>query len=163
MQSPAPNIPGAISAVSTFTEYLNELKATSIDDIRELDEITNALFAREDASIHVLGVGGGSALAGRMAAQPQGGDLTAARAMAAILCSMGGCTNFFVDDGIVEEIVDQLKSETANPLPPCVLDIGKVRSRRTSIKSHLLTSKNMPPRRSTPASPSSAVMTPAFF
>ncbi len=39
--------------------------------------------------------------------------------MAAILCSMGGCTNFFVDDDIVKEMKSQLKSETANPLPMC--------------------------------------------
>jgi hypothetical protein len=32
---------------------------------------------------------------------------------------MGGCTNFFVNDDIAKEIVDQLKSETANPLPVC--------------------------------------------
>ncbi len=32
---------------------------------------------------------------------------------------MGGCTNFFVDDANVAEIVDKLKSETANPLPVC--------------------------------------------
>jgi hypothetical protein len=119
MDSPAPNIPGAVSAVSSFTEYLNKLKATLIDDICELDETTNALFAREDASIHTLGIGGDAASPGCMAAQPQGGNLAAARAMAAILCSIGGCTNFFVDDDIVEEIVDQLKSETADPLPVC--------------------------------------------
>jgi hypothetical protein len=83
MHSPAPNIPGVVSAVSSFTEYLNELKATSIDDICELDKTTNALFARKDASIHALGVGGGAALAGCMAAQPQGGNLTVAQAMAA--------------------------------------------------------------------------------
>jgi hypothetical protein len=39
--------------------------------------------------------------------------------MAAISCSMGGCTNFFVDDDIVKEMKSQLKSETANPLPVC--------------------------------------------
>jgi hypothetical protein len=116
MHSPAPNISGA---ASPFNEYMDELEATSIDDIRELDETTNALFACKDASIHSLGVSGGAASAGRMAAQPQGGDLTAARAMAAISCSMGGCTNFFVNDDIVEEMKGQLKSETANLLPVC--------------------------------------------
>jgi hypothetical protein len=119
MHSPAPNIPGTASAVSPFNKYMDELEATSIDDIRELDETTDALFAREDASIHTLGIGGGAASAGPMAAQPQGGNLAAARAMAAISCSMGGCTNFFVEDDIVKEMVDQLKSETANPLPVC--------------------------------------------
>ncbi len=38
MHSPAPNIPGATSAVSPFNEYMDKLKATSIDDICELDE-----------------------------------------------------------------------------------------------------------------------------
>jgi hypothetical protein len=32
---------------------------------------------------------------------------------------MGGCTNFFIDDAIVAEIVNKLKSDTANPLPVC--------------------------------------------
>ncbi len=119
MHSPAPNIPGAVSAVSSFTKYLNKLEATSVDDIRELDETTNALFVRKDASIHALGVSGGAALAGCMAAQPQGGNLAAAQVMAAISCSMGGCTNFFVDNDIVEVIVNQLKSKTVDPLPVC--------------------------------------------
>jgi hypothetical protein len=73
MHSPAPNIPGA---TSPFNEYMDKLKATSIDDFCELDKTTDALFARVDASIHALGVGGGTALAGCMAAQPQGGNLT---------------------------------------------------------------------------------------
>jgi hypothetical protein len=79
MHSPAPNIPGAASAMSPFTKYLNELEATSNDDIRDGDETLNTIFAREDASIHALGVGGGAASAGRTAAPPQGGDLAAAR------------------------------------------------------------------------------------
>jgi hypothetical protein len=37
--------------------------------------------------------------------------------MAALSCSMGGCTNFFVDDANVAKIVDKLKSKTADPLP----------------------------------------------
>jgi len=41
-------------------------------------------------------------------------------------------------------------------------EIGKVRSRRATIDSHLL-SKSMPPRSSPPASPYSAVITPAFL
>jgi hypothetical protein len=90
MHSPAPNIPGAISAVSSFTKYLKELKATSIDDICELDKTTGALFACKNASIHALGIGGGTALAGCKAAQPQGGNLAAARAMAAIYLVLNG-------------------------------------------------------------------------
>ena len=88
MNSPAPNIPGAISAMSPFTEYMNELEleATSEDDICAGDETLNAIFAED----HALGVGGGAASAGRTAATPQeGGDLAAAQAMAAlsgILC-----------------------------------------------------------------------------
>ncbi len=78
MHSPTPNIPGAASAMSPFTKYLNELEATSNDNIRDGDETLNAIFAREDASIHARGVGGGAALAGCTAVPPQGGDLTAA-------------------------------------------------------------------------------------
>jgi hypothetical protein len=75
MHSPAPNIPGT---ASPFNEYMDKLEAPSIVDICELDETTNALFARKDASIHALSVGGGAASAGCMAAQPQGGNLTVA-------------------------------------------------------------------------------------
>ncbi len=50
MHSPAPNIPGAASAMSPFTEYLNKLKleATSNNDIRDGDKTLDAIFA-EDA------------------------------------------------------------------------------------------------------------------
>ena len=104
MNSPAPNIPGAVSAMSPFTEYMNglELEATLEDDICAGDETLNAIFAED----HALGVGGGAASAGLMAATPQEGDdhLTAARAMAA-LC--------FVHNG-------QLKIDDAtNPHPVC--------------------------------------------
>jgi hypothetical protein len=60
MHSPAPNIPGA---ASPFNEYMDELEAASIDDIRELNETTDALFACKDASIYALGIGSGAALA----------------------------------------------------------------------------------------------------
>ena len=70
MNSPAPNIPGAISAMSPITEYMNELKATSEDDICARDETLNAIFAED----HALGVGGGAASAGRTAVTPQEGD-----------------------------------------------------------------------------------------
>ncbi len=45
MNSPAPNIPGAVSAMSPFTEYMNELEleATSEDDIRARDKTLNAM------------------------------------------------------------------------------------------------------------------------
>ncbi len=81
MNSLAPNIPGAVSAMSPFTEYMNELelKATSEDDIRDRDETLDAIFAED----HALDVGGGAASAGRTPAMPQeGGDLATARAMA---------------------------------------------------------------------------------
>jgi hypothetical protein len=83
MHSPAPNIPGSISpfTASPFTEYMKEPE-TSSNDICELDEKFDVEFAREDSSIHALGVGG-AASAGT-AAPPQGGDLAAARAMAAL-------------------------------------------------------------------------------
>ena len=78
MNSPAPNIPCAVSETSPFTEYLKELelKATSEDNICAGDETLDAIFA-EDLT---LGVGGGAALAGRTVATPQEGDdhLTAA-------------------------------------------------------------------------------------
>jgi hypothetical protein len=83
MNSPAPNIPGAISAMHPFTEYMNELEleASSEDDIRAGDETLDAIFAED----HALGVGGGAALAGCTPATPQeGGDLAMARAMAAL-------------------------------------------------------------------------------
>ena len=104
MNSPAPNIPCAISETSPFTEYLKELelKATSEDDICAGDETLDAIFA-EDLT---LGVGGGAASAGRTAATPQEGDdhLAAARAMAAFS---------FVHDG-------QLKiDEATNPHSMC--------------------------------------------
>ncbi len=77
MHSPAPNILGAISpfTIIPFTEYMKELE-TSLNDIRELDEKLDIKFARDDSSIHALGIGG-AALAGT-AAPPQGGDLAAA-------------------------------------------------------------------------------------
>ena len=45
MNSPAPNIPGAVSAMSPFTEYMNklELKATSEDNFHARDETLNAM------------------------------------------------------------------------------------------------------------------------
>ncbi len=105
MNSPAPNIPGAVSAMSPFTECMNELEleATSEDDIRAGDETLNAIFAED----HALGVGGGTASAGRTAARtPQEGDdhLAAARAMAALS---------FVYDG------QQKIDEATNPHPVC--------------------------------------------
>jgi len=105
MNSPAPNIPGAVSAMSPFTEYMNELEleATSEDDIRAGDETLNAIFAED----HALGVGGGTASAGHTAARtPQEGDdhLAAARAMAALS---------FVYDG--QRKID----EATNPHPVC--------------------------------------------
>ena len=104
MNSPAPNIPCAVSEMSPFTKYLKELEleATSEDDIRAGDETLDAIFA-EDLT---LGVGGGAASAGRTAATPQEGDdhLAAAQAMAALS---------FVHDG-------QLKiDEATNPHPVC--------------------------------------------
>ncbi len=77
MHSPAPNIPGAISlfTASPFTQYMKELE-TSSNDICELDKKLNVKFAREDSSIHALGIGG-AALAGT-SAPLQGGDLQAA-------------------------------------------------------------------------------------
>ena len=120
MNSPAPNIPGAVSAMSPFTEYMNELEleATSEDDIRAGDETLDVIFAED----HVLGVGGGAASsAGRTPAMPQErGNLATARAMAALS---------FVD-------IDQ-KSPA---------DEGK-----------------HDPLKKTPASPSLAATTPAFF
>jgi hypothetical protein len=104
MNSPAPNIPCAVSETSPFTEYLKELKlqATSEEDIRVGDKTLDAIFV-EDLTI---GVGGGAALAGCTAATPQEGDdhLAAAQAMAALS---------FVHDG-------QLKIDDAtNPYPVC--------------------------------------------
>ena len=54
MNSPAPNIPGAVSAMSPFTEYMNELEleATSEDDIRAEDETPDTIFAED----HALGL-----------------------------------------------------------------------------------------------------------
>jgi len=106
MNSPAPNIPCAISETSPFTAYLKELEleATSEDDIRAEDETLDAIFAED--LILILGVGGGAASAGCTAAMPQEGDdhLAAARAMTALS---------FVHDG-------QLKiDEATNPHPVC--------------------------------------------
>ncbi len=85
MHSPAPNIPGA---ASPFNEYMDELAATSIDDICELDETTDTLFASKDDLIHALSVGGGAASAGCMAArwrhgQGEGGGGSAVAAVTA--------------------------------------------------------------------------------
>ena len=108
MNSPAPNIPGAVSAMSPFTEYMIELEleATSEDDIHAGDEILDEIFAED----HALGVGGGAASAGCTAATPQeGGDPAAARAMAALS---------FVHDANVK--IRQLKiDEATNPPPVC--------------------------------------------
>jgi hypothetical protein len=52
MNSPAPNIPGVVSAMSAFTEYIMnelELEATSEDDIRAGDETLDAIFAEDHA------------------------------------------------------------------------------------------------------------------
>jgi hypothetical protein len=77
MHSPAPNNPGAASAPSPFTDYMNELKATSEDDIRAGDETLDAIFDGDETlgaffarscEDHALGVGGGAASAGRTAA-----------------------------------------------------------------------------------------------
>jgi hypothetical protein len=73
MNSPAPNIPGAVSAMSPFTEYIMnelELEATSEDDIRAGDETLDAIFAED----HAHDVGGGAASAGRTPATPQEGN-----------------------------------------------------------------------------------------
>ena len=59
MNSPAPNILGAVSAMSPFTEYIMnklELEATSEDDISARDKTLDAIFAED----HALGVGGGA-------------------------------------------------------------------------------------------------------
>ncbi len=93
-------------------EYMKELE-TSSNDIRELDEKLDVKFACDDSLIHALGIGG-AALAGT-AAPPQGGDLAAAWAMAALLCSMGGCTSFLVNNAIVAKIVDKLKIRKSLP------------------------------------------------
>ncbi len=102
MNSPAPNILGTVSAMGPFTEYMNELEATSEDDIHAGDETLNAIFAED----HAFGVGGGAASAGRTAATPQEGDyhLAVAQAMAAIS---------FVYDG------QQKIDEATNPHPAC--------------------------------------------
>jgi hypothetical protein len=108
MNSPAPNIPGAISAMSPFTEYMNKFKleATLEDDIHAGDETLHAIFAED----HALSIGGGAASTGRTAATPQeGGDIAAARAMAALS---------FVHDANVK--IGQLKiDEATNPPPVC--------------------------------------------
>jgi hypothetical protein len=85
-----------------------ELEATPDDDIRAGDETLDAIFAED----HTLGVGGGAASAGRTAATPQeGGDLAAARAMAALS---------FVHDANEKEMIGQLKiDEATNPPPKC--------------------------------------------
>jgi hypothetical protein len=73
MNSPAPNIPGAVSAMSPFTEYIMnklELKATLEDDIRARDKTLDAIFAED----HTHDVGGGAASAGRTPATPQEGN-----------------------------------------------------------------------------------------
>jgi hypothetical protein len=49
MNSPAPNIPGAVSTMSPFTEYIMnelELEATSEDDIRAGDETSTRYLLR---------------------------------------------------------------------------------------------------------------------
>ena len=81
MNFPAPNNPGAASTPSPFTDYMNELKANSEDDIRAKDKTLVAIFDGDETlgaifahcEDHALGVGGGAALAGRTAAPPQGG------------------------------------------------------------------------------------------
>ena len=73
MNSPAPNIPGAVSAMSPFTEYIMnelELEATSDDDIRAGDETLDAIFAED----HAHDVGGDAASAGRTPVTPQEGN-----------------------------------------------------------------------------------------
>ena len=81
MNSPAPNNPGAASAPSPFTDYMN---ANSEDDIRaedktldaliDGDETLGAFFARS-CEDHALGVGGDAASAGRTAAPPSLADV----------------------------------------------------------------------------------------
>ncbi len=84
MHSPAPNNPGAASAPSPFTDYMNKLKATSEDDIRAGDETLDAIFDGDETlgaffarscEDHALGVGGGAASAGRTAAPPSLADV----------------------------------------------------------------------------------------
>jgi hypothetical protein len=83
MNSPAPNNPGAASAPSPFTDYMNELKANSEDDIRAGDETLDAIFDGDETlgaifascEDHALGVGGGAASAGRTAAPPSLADV----------------------------------------------------------------------------------------
>ncbi len=73
MNSPAPNIPSAVSAMSPFTEYIMnelELEATSEDAIRAGDETLNAIFAED----HAHNVGGDAASAGRTPVTPQEGN-----------------------------------------------------------------------------------------
>ena len=78
---PAPNNPGATSRPSPFTDYMNELKANSEDDIRAGDKTLDAIFDGDETlgaifahcEDHALGVGGGAASAGRTAASSQGG------------------------------------------------------------------------------------------
>jgi hypothetical protein len=53
MHSPAPNNPGAASAPSPFTDYMNELKATSEDDIRAGDETLDAIFDGDETLVRI--------------------------------------------------------------------------------------------------------------
>ena len=58
MNSPAPNIPGAVSAMSPFTEYMNELEleATSEDDIGAGDETLSLFTAKAMENMKVVDV-----------------------------------------------------------------------------------------------------------
>jgi hypothetical protein len=115
MNSPATNIPCAVSAMSPFTEYMKKLKleATSEDDIHAGDKTLDAIFA-EDLT---LGVGGGTALAGRAAATPkEGGDLAVAQAVAALS---------FVHDANEKEMIAQLKIDEATNPPPVCSEFGQ--------------------------------------
>ena len=59
MNSPAPNIPGAVSAMSLFTEYIMnklELEATSEDDIGAGDETLSLFTAKAMENMKVVDV-----------------------------------------------------------------------------------------------------------
>ena len=59
MNSPAPNIPGAVSAMSPFTEYIMnelELEATSEDDIGAGDETLSLFTTKAMENMKVVDV-----------------------------------------------------------------------------------------------------------
>ena len=56
MNSPAPNNPGAASAPSPFTDYMNELKAISEDDIGAGDETLSLFTTKAMENMKVVDV-----------------------------------------------------------------------------------------------------------